>query len=252
MVETAVQAKAADLIKAASFVVVLTGAGVSQESGVPTFRGKDGLWDKYDVTTLATLDAFIGDPEYVWKWYDYRRNLLTSVRPNEGHYALTRLEDWCSSHGKEFSLVTQNIDDLHRVAGSKRIYEIHGNIWQVKCLNACTNKIYEMRESPLGKIPPECPDCNGILRPNIVWFGEMLDPFVIHSVEADLLECDLLFTVGTSTTVYPAASFPLTIRSRGHPVIEINVEETEFTPLATLFIKGLSGHSLPGIVDLLS
>jgi NAD-dependent deacetylase len=188
--------------------VVLTGAGISVESGIPTFRGPEGLWRTFLPEDLATPQAFARDPQLVWEWYDWRRGKITQARPNPGHEALVRLE----SLVPEFLLLTQNVDGLHRLAGSRRLLKIHGSIWEVRCL-AC-GAVREDRRVPLP-LPPQCDACGGLLRPNVVWFGEALDPYILPQAEAALTRCQVVLVVGTSAVVQPAASMALWGPGRG-------------------------------------
>lgn len=240
---------AAKILSAAKSVVALTGAGVSAESGVPTFRDKDGLWDKYDVTTLATPEAFEDDPAFVWKWYDWRRQKVKSVEPNSGHFALAEIERICAARGAPFTLVTQNIDNLHTVAGSKNILELHGNIWKARLWGTGPDDIgvRDFHECPLAEIPP-LDETGRLLRPHIVWFGEMLSPLVIESAHIAASACDAMLVIGTSNMVYPSAALPYMALRRGAAVIEINPGETGLSADATISIRAASGEVLPGIV----
>ena len=179
----------ADRLKASTSVVVLTGAGISQESGVPTFRGTDGLWKNFRAEDLATPQAFERDPALVWQWYDWRRSLIKPLKPNPGHYALADLE----KRIKDFTLVTQNVDGLHRVAGSKNPIEMHGTLWRVRCVQ-CENSL-ENREVPI-KILPRCGACGGLLRPDVVWFGEALDENILHTIYKCLQKTQVMLIVG--------------------------------------------------------
>jgi NAD-dependent deacetylase len=223
-------------------VAVLTGAGISAESGVPTFRGKEGLWRKFKPEELANLQAFMANPELVWEWYEYRRNIVTKVRPNAGHHALARWEREAS----DFHLITQNVDGLHQRAGSVRVIELHGNILRNRCLQ-CGN----VSESPevhfTGKVP-RC-SCKGMLRPDVVWFGEMLPEKASEDAFAAAERADLFLSVGTSAIVYPAASLPQIAKANGAFLIEINVERTPLTTTADLFLQGPSGEILPELLD---
>lgn len=222
-------------------VVVLTGAGVSAESGVPTFRGQDGLWKKYRAEELATPYAFIANPRLVWEWYDWRRQVLADKQPNRAHLTLAEWESIFSS----FSLITQNIDGLHQQAGSRRILELHGNIWKMRCLDEGT--IFENRETPLREIPPHCPECQGLLRPHVVWFGESLDGAILAEAFRLAQECEVMFSIGTSAVVQPAASLPITAVEKGALLIEINAEPTPLTSLAQFSFLGKAGEILPQI-----
>lgn len=229
----------APLLDAATRVVVLTGSGISAESGVPTFRGEDGLWKTYRAQDLATPTAFARDPNLVWEWYDWRRNLMASKQPNAGHRVLAGWE----SRFPEFSLITQNVDGLHQRAGSTRVLELHGNLWKLRCTKEGT--VRENLESPLSSLPPVCPDCGEMLRPHVVWFGESLDPEVIHEASRLSAGCDLMFVIGTSAVVQPAASLPFAALDRGARVVEINPEPTPLTPYVPFSFRGKAGEILP-------
>ncbi|MEP0813620.1 MAG: NAD-dependent deacylase [bacterium] len=242
-------AAAALACASAKHLVVLTGAGVSAESGVPTFRDKDGLWDKYDVTTLATPEAFEEDPAFVWQWYDWRRQKVKGVKPNPGHYAIAELEKLARARGAEFTLITQNIDNLHNLAGSENVLELHGNIWKARRWGTGPDdaSVREFHECPLAECPPRDAD-GAILRPHIVWFGEMLSVHVIRAAEAAAVECDAMLVVGTSNVVYPAAALPYSVLRRRGTVVEINPGVTPLTCDATISIRAESGSALPEIV----
>ena len=222
-------------------VVVLTGAGISAESGVPTFRGEDGLWKKFKPEELATFDAFISNPQLVWEWYEYRRKLISEVKPNPAHYSLVEMQ----SYFENFHLVTQNVDGLHQKAGSKEVIELHGNIKRNKCIN-CGMKFEELPFSDV--IPPKC-RCGGMLRPDVVWFGEMLPAETIHKAFELSSNCDLFFSIGTSAIVYPAASLPLIAKRAGAYLVEINIERTELSSLADEVFLGNAGEIMPEIID---
>lgn len=235
--------QAAERIKASSRVVVMTGAGISQESGVPTFRGKEGLWKQYRAEQLATLEAFQRDPELVWQWYDWRRGLIKPLDPNPGHYALVELE----KRVQDFSLVTQNVDGLHRVAGSSNPIEMHGTIWRVRCMEC--NQASENRDVPI-MILPSCQACGGLLRPDVVWFGEALDEKILRTIYTSLQKAQLMLIVGTSAVVQPAASFGLVAkRTAGAFVIELNRSKTAQSSFFDLSIQGKAGELLPQLLD---
>jgi NAD-dependent deacetylase len=234
------------LLRSASRVAVLTGAGVSKESGVPTFReAQTGLWAQYDPADLATPEAFSRNPKLVWEWYTWRRELVAQARPNPGHFALARLESQVTAHGALFTLITQNVDGLHQRAGSKNVVELHGNTGRVKC-----SRDGAVVESwPLaGPIPPPCPRCGAPLRPDVVWFGETLPPEVLMAARRAAAESDILFSIGTSGVVEPAASLPYIALERGAVVVEINPDATPLTPNATHVLRGPSGEVLPELV----
>ena len=218
--------------------VVLTGAGISAESGVPTFRGEEGLWRNFRAEELATPSAFQRDPKLVWEWYDWRRNLIKPLHPNTGHKVIALIE----KKKPDFKLITQNVDGLHRKAGSKECVELHGNIWKTRCTKE--GKVTENLESPLKKIPPTC-ECGAMLRPHIVWFGESLPSDAIQSSYQAVENCDLMLVVGTSAVVQPAALLPGIAKNSGAFVIEVNAEETPVSSLADDSYIGKAGEILP-------
>jgi len=230
-------------MEAAGAVVVVTGAGVSAESGVPTFRGAGGLWRSFRAEDLATPGAFGRDPRLVWEWYDWRRQGLATARPNAAHDALARLE---RAHAGSFLLVTQNVDGLHAAAGSRKLVEVHGSIWQVRC-TACGRERYE-RAVPLATLPPTCPACGGLERPGVVWFGEALPAVALEAAFGAARACELMLVVGTSAVVYPIAYLPRVARENGARVIEVNPEETPLTPLADESIRGRAAEVLPSLL----
>lgn len=222
-------------------VAVLTGAGISAESGVPTFRGPGGLWKQYRPEDLATPQAFHADPLLVWEWYDWRRGKIAEASPNPGHEALVALEGRLAG----FTLITQNVDGLHRLAGSKNILEIHGSLWRTRCLGCGETRERRDRLQPL---PPRCA-CGGLLRPDVVWFGESLPPDLVQRSLAAAQSCDVMLVVGTSSLVQPAASFADVALHRGTPVIEVNLEPTPLTGNATWSFQGRSGEILPRLIS---
>lgn len=221
--------------------LVLTGSGVSAESGVPTFRGPDGLWRNFRPEELATPEAFRANPGLVWEFYDWRRGVIHTVSPNPAHQAIAALEELFPS----LTLLTQNIDGLHRAAGSRHLLELHGNIWQVRCVRE--GRVIEERRVPLSPLPPRCP-CGDFLRPNVVWFGEALDPSVLHEALTLAASCDFMLVAGTSSVVQPAASFPLLARRNGAYVLEVNAEPTPLSDFADESLIGKAGEILPGIL----
>jgi NAD-dependent deacetylase len=233
-----------NILRTTQSVCVLTGAGISAESGVPTFRGADGLWRKFRPGELANFDAFIRNPQLVWEWYNYRRELIETVMPNEGHLALSRMENAVS----DFTLVTQNVDDLHRRAGSKNILELHGNIMQSSCVD-CGAKEDHPDFSGENRVP-HCKACGGLVRPDVVWFGEMLPQDVFEEAERAAQRCGLFISVGTSAIVYPAASLPMKAKQAGAYTVEVNVERTEQSGLFDETLLGKAGEVLPAIVDI--
>ena len=228
------------LLKSTKKIVVLTGAGISAESGIPTFRGKDGFWKKYRAEELATPEAFRRNPELVWEWYNYRREIIHSKKPNQGHMTLSKWEK--SGYFESFTLITQNVDGFHIIAGNKNVLEIHGNIWKVRC-TSCFKEEFNY-EVPLKELPPKC-ECGGILRPGVVWFGESLPQDALSKSFEALKNSDVVLVVGTSGIVYPAASMPYFARERGAKVVEININETPISEYADYFLKGKAGEILP-------
>jgi len=233
-------------LAAAKSVVVLTGAGVSAESGVPTFRdAQTGLWAKYRPEELATPTAFRRNPKLVWEWYAWRRQLVADAKPNPGHFALVEMETLFP----QFALITQNVDGLHQLAGSRNVIELHGNISKTKCFDEDTF-VSEWKET--GDVPPKCPNCGGLLRPAVVWFEEPLPEIEIQKAMSASANCDVILSVGTSTVVYPAAGLPAMALEHGATVVEINPQPTPFTPKATFALQGASGVVLPEILSALN
>ncbi len=227
-----------DRIQTSSSVTVLTGAGISADSGVPTFRGSEGLWKNFRPEELASPDAFARDPQLVWEWYNWRRELLTTKKPNAAHTTLAQLEQLVP----EFWVITQNVDGLHRLAGTNSLSEIHGNIWKVRCTDC--NQVTENRDIPLP-FPPTCGDCGGLLRPHIVWFGESLDPKDLERSYAALQHCEILLIIGTSGLVYPAASFATVAKQHGAFVVELNLETTPNSPVMDVSLQGRAKELVP-------
>ena len=225
-------------------VAVLTGAGISAESGVPTFRGEGGLWKTYRAEDLATPEAFQRDPSTVWEWYDYRRRIVAGIEPNPAHHAITRLERELS----DFLLVTQNVDGLHARAGTKRLVELHGNLYRVRCTR--DGSISENHEVPLAQIPPRCA-CGALLRPDVVWFGEAIPEKVLIAALEASRRCDMMLVIGTSAVVQPAASMPLIAKQAGAAVVEVNPDPTPITPFVDLHLDGKAAEVVPLVVDTL-
>jgi len=219
-------------------LTILTGAGISADSGVPTFRGADGLWRTFRAEDLATPEAFERDPRLVWEWYNWRRELIATKNPNPAHEAIVELERRC----QEFWLITQNVDGLHPAAGSTKLSEIHGNIWKVRCTGC--GVISENLEIPIP-ILPTCQLCHALLRPHIVWFGESLREEDLRRCDEALRACDLLLIIGTSGIVYPAAGFASVAKHVGALVIEINLESTPQSDLVDLSLQGRAKDLVP-------
>jgi NAD-dependent deacetylase len=231
-----------EALRHAQHVVVLTGAGISAESGVPTFReAQTGLWAQFKPEELATGEAFERDPRRVWEWYAWRRQLITSATPNAAHHALAAIE----RRVPRFSLITQNIDDLHQRAGSQETIELHGSITRCRCAT-CDEVALEWSEG--DDVPPRCRTCGGMLRPDVVWFGEALPFDALARAVASTHDADLFFSIGTSTVVYPAAALPLEAIEYGATAVEINPEETPATVMMDYVLQGPAGRLLPALV----
>jgi NAD-dependent deacetylase len=227
-------------------IVVLTGAGISAESGIPTFRdAMTGLWSRFRPEDLATPEAFLRDPKTVWDWYAWRRERAAEARPNAGHEALAAMEAAILARGGRFVLVTQNVDGLHAAAGSRRIVELHGSIRRVKCF---ARGHPAERWASEGAVPPACGQCGSPLRPDVVWFGEMLPAGALEDALDAARECDLFLSVGTSGLVEPAASLPFTALERGAIVVEVNPDRTPLSPHADAVLAGPAGVILPQVV----
>ncbi len=227
-----------DKLAGAARVVVLTGAGISAESGVPTFRGKDGLWKQYRAMDLATPEAFQRDARLVWEFYNWRRELLQPLKPNAAHRALVELEQ----RSPGFTLITQNIDGLHQAAGSHNVLELHGNIWWVRCTGCGVR--YEDRTVPLPELP-RCRSCEGLLRPHVVWFGEMLESRILEQAFAALEKAEVMLVIGTSGTVQPAASMGMAAKRAGAVVAEINLDATPYSGAYHVTLSGKAGELVP-------
>jgi NAD-dependent deacetylase len=230
-------------LRQARKVVALTGAGVSAESGVPTFRdAQTGLWAQFKPEELATPRAFRKNPRLVWEWYEWRRQLVRDAKPNPAHLALAQME----ARFSEFTLITQNVDGLHQRAGSRNVIEIHGNITRTKCFQ---EDIVVNEWKDTGDVPPKCPRCGGLLRPDVVWFEEPLPEGPAESAFNASRECDVFLCIGTSAVVYPAASLPLEALVNQATVIEINPEPTPLSPKASYILNGPAGMILPELLS---
>ena len=223
-------------------LLVLTGAGVSAESGVPTFRDANGLWENHPIEKVATPEGFQEDPRLVWRFYSERRRKARDVRPNPGHAALAAAE---AKMGDRFLLVTQNVDGLHRTAGSKNLVEIHGNIWVVRCVG-CGAERYE--QGDFETLPPACGACGGLLRPGVVWFGEMLPREASEAATEMLARCEVLIVAGTSAFVAPASGYAAVAKRHGARVIEVNPDETPVSAICDATFRGKSGEVLPALL----
>jgi NAD-dependent deacetylase len=231
----------AQKLKGSKKIVFVTGAGISQESGIPTFRGKDGYWRRYDPMKLASIDAFYDDPKLVWEWYEDRRKNILSVKPNEGHFAISQMEEF-----KDVVVLTQNIDGLHQRSGSTNILELHGSIIRIKC-TVCDfiDNITENFES----LPPKC-KCGSMLRPDVVWFGEPLPQNIWQSAIKEASICDVMIIVGTSLVVSPANTLPVYAKQNGAILIEVNPEKTVMSNDMTLSIQATSVGVLPKMLSI--
>ena len=239
-------AQIAERIQKASRITVLTGAGVSAASGVPTFRGEGGLWKNYSPQELATPEAFQRDPKLVWEWYDWRRGLIAKCQPNEAHRVLAL---W-SKRYPGFTLITQNVDGLHERIGTGNVIRFHGTLWEVFCWNRCKSspRQWIFDEVPLQTIPPICLHCGGIIRPAVIWFGEGIDADVMQK-STEALECDLFLSIGTSAVVYPAAGMVDSAHHRGAFTVEINLEPTPASASVDLALQGPAESILKQIDD---
>ncbi len=235
--------EAVDAILNSKYLTALTGAGVSAESGIPTFRGKDGLWNRYRPEELATPQAFSRNPQLVWEWYAWRMKLVFDAKPNPAHYAFAELERL----GILKVLITQNVDDLHERAGSKKVLHLHGSLRIVRCTE-CGSE-YRVEEAP--KVPPlpSCSFCGGLLRPGVVWFGEMLPRDVLDMAFAEVERSDVIIVAGTSAVVQPAASLPLIVKRSGGVIIEVNPSETPLTNIADVKLRMPAGEALSRMVE---
>ena len=231
------------LLRVVAKLVALTGAGVSQESGLRTFRdAQTGLWAQYKPEELASPEAFRRDPKLIWDWYAWRREAVKGVRPNRGHYALAEIE----KRAPKFTLITQNVDGLHSMAGNQNVLELHGNIQRVRCADCYT--FTETWEDDTESVP-RCRECSGLLRPDVVWFGEALPRDQLEAAVEAARSCDVFLSIGTSGVVQPAASLAFAAHNRGAVVIEINAEPTPLTSKADYVLEGKSGEILPGLVE---
>ncbi len=239
--------KAAEILGSSDSLFVLTGAGISAESGIPTFRGTDGLWKNYSATDLATPEAFEKNPELVWEWYHWRQGIILKAEPNPAHFAVAELEKKFNN----FLLLTQNVDNLHRRAGSKKVLELHGNIFRARCLS-CGRIVHHQIEPGKEIINlPKC-DCEGLLRPDIVWFGEQIPQDIWQASLEFLSAADTSIICGTSGIVWPAAAIPEMAKKNRAKIIEINLEPTPISSIVDVSILGKAGEILPLIIQTLN
>lgn len=232
-----------------SRITVLTGAGVSAASGIPTFRGPEGLWKSFKPEQLATPSAFQRDPKLVWEWYDWRRQIVATKKPNAAHELLAA---W-SHRYPNFTLITQNVDGLHEQAETRNVIRFHGSIWDVSCWDGCSGAPSRWLDKtvPFPEIPPRCPHCGGLIRPAVVWFGEVIDPKVLVESEQST-GCDIFLTVGTSSVVYPAATLVHEAKRHGAFTVEINIEKTPASGVLDLSLTGPAEEVLPQIETFLT
>ena len=229
-----------DKLKDAKKIVFVTGAGISQESGIPTFRGTDGLWRKYDPMQLATIDAFYDDPNLVWEWYEEIRKNILQAKPNPGHFAIAKFEEY-----KEVIVLTQNIDGLHQRAGSTNVLELHGSIIRIKCTECDFNDEFQ---SSFENLPPKCGNCGNILRPDVVWFGESLPQDVWQKAINHTNSCDAMIIAGTSLVVSPANTLPLYAKKNGAMLIEVNPDKTIMSDDMDYSLRTTSAKGLPKLL----
>ncbi|MCW8804655.1 MAG: NAD-dependent deacylase [Ignavibacteriaceae bacterium] len=230
-----------DALRKAESIVFFTGAGISSESGIATFRGKEGLWNKFKPEELANFDAFIKNPVLVWEWYNYRKKIVHEAKPNAAHVTIAEMQN----NFKDVTVVTQNVDNLHRRAGSKKIFELHGNIERNFCINC---KKFHNEELDFSSGVPKC-ECGGLIRPDVVWFGEYLPEDQFLGGEKAAIKSDIFFVVGTSVVVYPAAGLIYTAKASGALIVEINLEETGLSSSANYSYFGKAGEILPRIFE---
>ncbi len=234
------------MIPSEARITIISGSGISKASGIPTFRGKDGLWKNYDFMELATPKAFRTNPQLVWEWYYWRLGLISQTNPNKAHLALKSLED------AEYDIVilTQNVDNLHERAGSSRVYHLHGEIYKRRCIQCNDVSYWDASADFENPIVPKCTKCDSMLRPSVVWFNETLDPNIVEKSYSRLQETDLLLIVGTSGLVYPVANFPFIAKqeNRQIEIIEFNIESTPLSSMANKTVLGPVEDTLPKFV----
>ncbi|HEV8146462.1 MAG TPA: NAD-dependent deacylase [Bryobacteraceae bacterium] len=231
-----------EILAQADSIAALTGAGISAESGIPTFRGAGGLWRSHRAEDLATPQGFARDPKLVWEWYDWRRSFIAQAEPNPGHRALAALE----SRHANFTLITQNVDGLHDRAGSTNALKVHGDVWTLRC-TAC-HREREDRRAQLPELPPLCA-CGAMERPGVVWFGESLPQDVWKRAEQTARRACVLLVIGTSAVVYPAAGLVGLAKSAGARVIEINIGETPVSSIVDVSLRGPAAEILPQLIS---
>ncbi len=229
----------------ARHVAILTGAGVSAESGIKTFRDPDGLWTKLNPAELSSIDGFLSNPERVWEWYSQRKEIITNAKPNAGHFAVAEMEKLFP----RFTLITQNVDRLHQRAGSTNVIELHGNLEEDHCQN-CKRPFHGVTNLPDGRLP-KCSHCGGFIRPSVIWFGEILPIQEIRDAETASLTCDVFFSIGTSAEVYPAANLPVQAKLAGAFLVEVNPNLTVLSPYADIRIAEKFSVAMPALINAL-
>lgn len=237
--------KVAELLKAKPYTIVLTGAGISVESGIPTFRDRDGLWRKYEPSKLATPEAFRVNPKLVWEWYAWRMNTIAKAEPNDAHKVLASMEE----RGMVRAVVTQNVDGLHQRAGSSNVIELHGSIWSARCVSCGWTTTFA---APPEDLPPRCPRCGGLLRPDVIWFGEPLPERAWTRAYEEASRTEVMLVVGTSSIVYPAAHLPYVAKSGGAKIVEVNPEPTPLTPHADISVRAKAASFMVSVAKKLS
>jgi NAD-dependent deacetylase len=236
-----ISARLIELLTAAKSVVFFSGAGISAESGVPTFRGEGGIWKKLSAAELANFNTFMRNPDLVWEWYQHRRQLMENTKPNAAHYAITKMQNYFPHS----TVVTQNVDNLHHAAGSRNIFELHGNIAKNYCVRCRRRYDYQKFE---GAMHRDC-ECGGMIRPDVVWFGEMLPEDQYRGAEQAAESCEVLFSIGTTGIVMPACNIPVTAKNHGAYIVEINISRTEQTYLFHEHLSAKAGEALSFIAD---
>ena len=235
----------AGILRSKPYTVLLTGAGISAESGIPTFRGKNGLWRSYDPRRLATPEAFAENPKLVWEWYSWRMGIIARAQPSRAHEVIAALE----REGIVRAVITQNVDGLHQRAGSSNVIELHGNIWRAHCTSCGWATVFK---EPPAQLPPRCPRCGGLLRPGVVWFGEPLPEHAWEKAYSEATKAKVMIVVGTSAVVYPAAHLPYAAKNSGAVVVEVNPEATPLTPHADISVRAGAAEFFGLLADRLS
>ncbi|MET1129287.1 MAG: NAD-dependent protein deacetylase [Thermoproteota archaeon] len=233
---------AAKMIESSSYAIVFTGAGISAESGIPTFRGPGGLWEKYDPMKYASIEGFMEDPIAAWKFYAERARVAVRAKPNLAHTVIAKMEE----AGLVKAVITQNVDGLHRRAGSKNVIELHGTMWRLRCFNPYCDYVAELRKPP-EELPPRCPKCGTILRPDVVLFGEPLPQDALREAFYHAARADLVLVVGTSGVVYPAAMIPQVVKENGGKLIDVNPGDDAYVSIADLYIRAKASEALRSI-----